>query len=165
MNDTMIISAFPACGKTYFYEHSNGMVVLDSDSSNFSWIKDADGNNTKERNPNFPENYIEYIKSKIGIADYILVSSHQAVRNALRAANIEYLLVYPDANLLDEWVQRCEKRSYNGFPIQALIDNWNIWVSECEDEAKSGVPYVKLSRGQYLSDIIKVSWKSLIYEE
>ena len=59
---TRIISAFPACGKTYCYQNlqNDYKGILDSDSSDFSWVKDKDGNNTKERNPDFPNNYIQH---------------------------------------------------------------------------------------------------------
>ena len=38
--DTKIISAFPACGKTYAFKklNENGYKILDSDSSEFSWM-------------------------------------------------------------------------------------------------------------------------------
>ena len=38
--DTKIISAFPACGKTYAFKklNENGYKILDSDSSKFSWM-------------------------------------------------------------------------------------------------------------------------------
>lgn len=41
IKDTKIISAFPACGKTYAVEELNkrGLIALDSDSSNFSWME------------------------------------------------------------------------------------------------------------------------------
>ena len=72
---TTIISAFPLCGKTYFSQNCGDFVVIDSDSSNFSWVKDSNGNRTSKRNPDFPGNYIEHIKSNIGKVDYILVST------------------------------------------------------------------------------------------
>ena len=84
-----IISAFPACGKTTYYkewskyspenvwrtrnngedaydESGNpvGFKILDSDSSEFSWVKDENGNNTSIRDPEFPQNYIDHIKEK-----------------------------------------------------------------------------------------------------
>jgi predicted nucleotidyltransferase len=80
---TRIISAFPGTGKTYFY-NKNKETTMDSDSSQFSGVKDQNGNNTKERNPNFPKNYIEHIKENIGKYEFILVSSHKEVRNALK---------------------------------------------------------------------------------
>ena len=38
---TRIISAFPACGKTYAFKKLNqkGYTILDSDSSKFSWVE------------------------------------------------------------------------------------------------------------------------------
>lgn len=152
MKDTLVVSAFPACGKSYFCQHSDGLVVLDSDSSQYSWSIGADGK--KVRNPDFPSNYIKHIKDNIGMADFILVSSHKAVRDAMREAGIKYLLVYPSKELLEEYTMRCTKRGNNGFPIQVLIDNWDTWISQCEDEAKSGTPYIMLFHGEYLSDAL-----------
>ena len=40
---TKIISAFPGTGKSYYHKnHPN--TTLDSDSSQFSWLYDGDGN-------------------------------------------------------------------------------------------------------------------------
>lgn len=50
MKDTKIISAFPACGKTYVFENFKGKVILDSDSSKFSWVIVG---NQKVRHPDF----------------------------------------------------------------------------------------------------------------
>ena len=67
---TRIISAFPGTGKSYFHNNSE-YSTLDSDSSEFSWIINDDGD--KVRNPNFPSNYISHIKDNIGKADFIFV--------------------------------------------------------------------------------------------
>ena len=72
---TVVVSAFPCCGKTYAFEnYQNKYSMLDSDSSKFSWTyeaeKDENGNILRGikrvRNPNFPKNYIEHIKENIG---------------------------------------------------------------------------------------------------
>lgn len=67
MKETTIISGFPGIGKSYFFRNQeyNNRTVLDSDSSEFSWVKDENGNNTKERNPDFPSNYIDHIKENM----------------------------------------------------------------------------------------------------
>ena len=63
MKKTKIISAFPACGKTYAFEklNENGYTILDSDSSKFSWCYDYNQANSdkieKYRNPEFPSYY------------------------------------------------------------------------------------------------------------
>ena len=62
---TKIISAFPGCGKTTLQRKlKDTLKIIDSDSSTFP--KD-----------DFPRNYIEHIKSNIGVQDVIFVSSRQ----------------------------------------------------------------------------------------
>ena len=43
---TIILSAFPGTGKTYLFNNQEklGLSVLDSDSSEFSWCYDEEGN-------------------------------------------------------------------------------------------------------------------------
>ena len=130
---TRIISAFPGTGKSYFY-NENKSTTIDSDSSEFSWVKDDQGNNTKERNPNFPQNYIEHIKENIGKYDFIFVSSHKEVREALKDNCIFFYLIYPDVNRKEEFVQRyIDRGSPNGF-IKLIQSNWDEWIKECEFE-------------------------------
>ena len=112
MKETTIISGFPGVGKTEFFKDQkyHGRVCLDSDSSEFSWVKDENGNNTKERNPEFPKNYIEHIKSNIGKVDVIFVSSHKVVREALEKEGLNYYLVYPKREDKTEYIRRYRKR-------------------------------------------------------
>ena len=107
--ETRIISAFPGVGKTYYHER-NKEISIDSDSSHFSWVKDGDGNNTKERNPEFPNNYISHIKENIGNYKYIFVSSHEEVRNALKENGIKYYMIYPAKSKKQEFVERYIQR-------------------------------------------------------
>ena len=151
---TKIISAFPACGKTYIYENQKdfGITVADSDSSGFSWIE---VNGKKERNPDFPNNYVEHIKSLLGKVDYIFVSSHDDVRDALDGNSLPYIFVKPDLNLRDEWIGRCWIRGNDEGFLTLIKNNWHIWVLPndnrlmCKDVAT-------LSSGEYLKD--KLHW-------
>ena len=94
----MIISAFPACGKTYAFEKMKsikGLNTLDSDSSQFSWMyitdeeyefknrgkHDYKERKIKVRNPEFPNNYIQHIKENMDNTHYLFVSSHKRLRN------------------------------------------------------------------------------------
>ena len=99
---TVIVSAFPACGKSYVFQNQGKIMTnfscLDSDSSEFSWVKDSEGNNTKERNPDFPNNYIQHIKDNIGKVDVIFVSSHSEVVNALEDNQLNWVKVVPDVD-------------------------------------------------------------------
>ena len=136
MKKTVVISAFPASGKTTYFNENNSdrEVILDSDSSQFSWVKDADGNNTKERNPDFPLNYIQHIKENIGKVDVIFVSSHDIVRKALKDNNIPYFLVFPEKKMRVEWEYRMEKRGNDKKFISFIVDNWSKFIDDMEEE-------------------------------
>jgi hypothetical protein len=126
---TKIVSAFPGTGKSFFHK-KYPEISLDSDSSNFSWIKDENGNNTKERNPEFPQNYIDHIKSNIGKYEYIFVSSHKEVRDALLDNCIFFYLVFPKKQRKEEFIQRYRDRG-NPESFISLIDaNWDNWIDE-----------------------------------
>ena len=137
--NTKIYSVFPACGKTYLYEHQDDydLKILDSDSSKFSWKYEEDeltNRIIKVRNPEFPNNYIEYIKNNIGKYDYIFVSSHAAVREALDKEGIDFTIVYPDYYCKAEWVGRCfirEQKGESGCGAKLMYDNFDDWVDDC----------------------------------
>ncbi len=143
---TRIISAFPGTGKSYFHRNSDSK-VLDSDSSQYSWIEEG------VRNPDFPNNYIAHIKGNIGDADFILVSSHEVVRTALVTEGIEYTLVFPEISLKEEYVERFRQRGSPQAFVDLLEKNWDSWITELEKQ--SGCTHVKLKQGQYLSDILR----------
>lgn len=136
IKETMVIAAFPGTGKSYCVKNEgdkfNG--ILDSDSSNFSWVKDSNGNNTTERNPDFPNNYIKHIKENIGKVEVIFVSSHKEVREALEREGIEYVLVYPNVFQKDDYIKRYKNRGSSDKFIRLLEANWDEWINECRTE-------------------------------
>jgi len=132
---TFVISAFPACGKSYcFRNHQDIYAMLDSDSSEFSWVKDENSNNTKERNPEFPTNYIKHIKENIGKVDVIFVSSHDNVRKALKENNIKVIMVYPNKDLKVEWIRRFKERGNDEGFINFISSSWNNFIDDIENE-------------------------------
>lgn len=132
---TFIISAFPGCGKSYCYRnYQDKFSMLDSDSSDFSWIKDKNGNNTKERNPEFPQNYIKHIKENIGKVDIIFVSSHDVVRKALKDNNIKTVVIYPNKDMKDEFIKRYRERGNNEGFINFISNNWDNFIEEIDEE-------------------------------
>lgn len=124
---TKIISAFPGTGKT-FYHNKYKETTLDSDSSNFSWVINEDGN--KVRNPDFPKNYIKHIKENIGKYEFIFVSSHKEVREALLDECIFFYLVYPDENRKEEFIKRYINRGNDDNFIKLVLNNWDNWMKE-----------------------------------
>jgi len=138
---TLVVSAFPGCGKSHLFRNKGEMKILDSDSSTFDKSQ-------------FPQNYIEHIKGNLGDADIILVSSHKEVRDALVDDGIKFTLVYPNNDIKDEYIQRYIDRGNDGKFVDLLRQNWDNWIGELEEQ--SGCEKIKLDRGQYLSDVIKL---------
>lgn len=142
-NKTIIISAFPATGKTYFYQTVN-LKVSDSDSSQFSWLPN------KQRNPKFPQNYIDHIKKLIGNVDIILVSSHKTVRDALVKEGLKFTLVYPDRKLRVQYLIRCAVRGSDEGFITMLDKMWDSFIDEMEAQEKCD--HIVLKNGEYLTE-------------
>ena len=126
---TRIISAFPGTGKTTFVEE-NPDIALDSDSSKFSWCKGPDGLPTKERNPLFPENYIAHIKENIGKYEFIFVSTHKEVRDALLDNCLFFYLIYPDEGHKQDYLQRFAMRGNASAFVNLVAENWSNWLHE-----------------------------------
>lgn len=179
---TTVISAYPCCGKTFCSERlGKQYIILDSDSSKFSWTirkpteeeieeygeqhkntlhgedyfkKLYADTNIKVRDPQFPENYIQYIKNNLGKVDVIFVSSHLEVRKALQDAGIEYVTVYPDPDLIEEWVGRMYLRNSSESFIKFQIDHWEEFTKGIEKEPHGKCVY-RLQARQYLANVLE----------
>lgn len=156
--NTKIYSVFPACGKTWMCKRQEdyNLRILDSDSSQFNWVYVDNGNNGwfKERNPDFPNNYIEHIKKNIGKYDCIFVSSHASVRELLDKEGIDFTVVYPYKKCKAEWVGRCfirDKNGESGCGAEAMYNNWEQWIAECIETGVNHEEIILYSR-EHLSD-------------
>lgn len=138
--ETTLISAFPGVGKTYLKDNFKNLEIIDSDSSTFD----------KE---NFPQNYIQHIKNNMGKVDVILISSHEAVRNALVEEGLPFILVYPDSELKNEYKQRYKERGSSEDFIKILDENWDTWMNQMKNQ--KGCAHIVLYSGQYLSNLFK----------
>lgn len=144
MRFTFVISAFPGCGKSHCFNNQKKYSILDSDSSDFSWIKGEDGE-VCGRNSDFPNNYIRHIRDNIGKVDVIFVSSHEVVRRALAESNIETITVFPYREMKDEWIGRFEKRGNTEEFIRFISDNWDRFVDDMEYDNKG---FLKIRLGE-----------------
>lgn len=162
----MVVCGFPGVGKTYAVKHWNhpDYKIYDSDSSDFSWIDKHD--HSKGRNPDFPTNYIEHIKSLDNDKSFVLVSSHKDVRDALRKASINYFIVYPwlhvcdkDVYLRDRIAKRHTGINSDSF-VKLLSDNWVTWIKEIDKEATSPMFRFKLDNRTTLHEVLDVLVKN-----
>ena len=154
-NKTVVIAAFPGMGKTYYKNNCNGFTVSDSDSSQFSWTTDEEGN--KVRNPEFPNNYIEHIKSLIGKVDFIFVSTHEAVLKALIENDIYFFLVYPPKSSKNMMIQRYKDRGSDESFIKVISDNYDNWIDNLDKNYRDVVICAgrPMLGDKYVSDFIK----------
>lgn len=128
MKNTKIVAGFPGTGKSFISNREEELIVNDSDSSNFTKLPNG------ERNPEFPKNYIEHIKSHIGKVDILFVSTHKEIRDALRENGIHYTLVYPKPELKQEYLDRYEIRGSSEEFIKIMDENWDKFIKEVEEE-------------------------------
>lgn len=143
--NTLVVSGFPGVGKSYLKNNCENKIILDSDSSNFSW----EDSTKLVRNSEWPENYIKHIKTNIGSCDILLVSSHAEVRAELS----NFILVYPDLRLKNEYIKRYEDRKSPEAFIKLLDKFYETWIKELMEQ-KNCVHCV-LQENQYLSNLIK----------
>ncbi|WP_368880397.1 hypothetical protein [Proteus mirabilis] len=141
MKNTLVIAAFPGCGKSTFFREKKNFVVSDSDSSTFDKSQ-------------FPTNYIHHIKRLIGEGnhDYIMVSSHDVVREALERHNIKYTLVYPNEECKQEYIERYQQRGNTEGFVKLLQGNFENWVQSCREEQFP--TKIELHPGQFLADVL-----------
>lgn len=137
ISDTKLVSAFPGCGKSYFFKNNKELNTLDSDSSGFD-------------KRNFPDNYIKHIKENIGKADIIFISSHKEVRDALVDNGLKFTLIYPNKSIKKEFIQRYIDRGNEDSFVKLLEENWDNWLGELKDQ--DGCDHITLSSGEFISD-------------
>lgn len=164
-----VISAFPALGKSYIAGNTDNkdFIIMDSDSSLFSWKYDCCGKVSKEikadntlkhvRNSAFPTNYIDYISANLTHADLIFVSSHKEVRSALRERGIHFYVAVPELSeeMKDHMIDRMTKRGNIASFIQDQNDHYFERVREMISEVPDINRLITIHPDEYLSDVIK----------
>lgn len=148
-NKVLIISAFPAMGKTYFTEHNSRYTkqILDSDSSLFSWSYNHKGNG-RNRNPEFPYNYLNYIaymykslqhspvmdiEGLPQVSGIIFTSTHSSVVEGLNQYNLPFTAVIPNSKSI--LMERLKARND---PMANMIDeNYDKFTNDVKVNAGS----------------------------
>lgn len=141
-----VVSAFPAVGKSYIFDKMKlEKEVYDSDSSTFD-------------KSDFPNNYITHIRSLMldGKKKLILVSSHEEVREELVKNNIRFYLIYPDASLKDEYMERYRSRGSDENFIKMMDEKFESFVESCDTMESDLISKIKITEpNTYLGDIIQ----------
>lgn len=152
----MIVSAFAGVGKTtlaQMYKED----VIDLESGNFKWLEN-DGTeeskgNRKIQNPKYPINYLEAIKKANSQYKVVLISQHDVIRKCLDAVKLDYVVVYPEMSMKEEFIERYKARGNNEGFINLITSKWESWISNLN--LIHNHKKIILGKGQYLSDFVE----------
>lgn len=139
MKNGIIISAFPGVGKSHLFKRGN-LDCCDSDSSTF----DKAG---------FPANYIRAIRENQKRHDFVFVSSHREVREAIAKELGEFYLVYPEYGCKSEYLDRYKRRGSPQSFIKLIDESWGGFIDDCRSD--NNAEHIELKSGQYLGDVIE----------
>ena len=170
MKKTLIISAFPACGKTFLYKNQEQLLFksqdglqihysfLDSDSSKF---KKYDG---------WEKEYVNHIEENIGKVDFIFISQHDVVLQEIANRGLPFVTVGPEnlpwttnENMMltkQQWFGRFVLRDNTHIAnfmdwIKKLSENYDNWTSIQQQTKYGPIEFFSLGANQYLSNIIE----------
>lgn len=127
-----IIVGFPCVGKSSLKEM--GWIDLRSDCF---WIGEE---GKKIRPEGWYESYCNVAIDLAGQGYNVLVPSHEAVRRYLKSRGVDYIVVYPDPSLKDQWIQKCRDRYIENpnretlSAYEAVRDHWDSFMEDLSSE-------------------------------
>lgn len=149
----MIVSAFAGVGKTtlaQMYKED----VIDLESGNFKWLEndgtEASKGSRRIQNPKYPINYLEAIKKANSQYKVVLISQHDVIRKCLDAVKLDYIVVYPEISMKEEFIERYKARGNNDNFINLITSKWESWINDLNSIQNH--QKIVLGKGQYLSD-------------
>ena len=117
----ILIGGFKAIGKSTLAKKYSD--VIDLESSNFEYlisdelrkipVEQRKGLKNRVKNPEWPLNYYNEIISSLKNSHIVLFANKTEVVELLDKNNIDYYIVWPEENMLDEIIYRAEKRGNN----------------------------------------------------
>lgn len=119
------------------------------------YINQIRGELIKDKNPEFPMNYLHHIKLHMGDEDVILASSKNEVRQAMRDAGLKYMIVLPSERLYCEWIGRAYLAQQEGtckYTVKEIQRNWNEWIHSCMKDPSNKI--IIDEPNTFLSDLI-----------
>ena len=134
---TIIVAAFCGTGKTYLCKKNKKTVELEY------W---------KYKNDARFDDYIEDLNEYIGNYDYVFISTEPEGLRLLHQRGFEMILVYPNKELRNEYLDRYIERDSPYDFIGANMKYWHEWLDDLEKE--DYCKHVILETGEYLEDAL-----------
>lgn len=154
--EKIVIAGFGCIGKTELAKKDNRFIDLES--SKYKYIQNNEllsipeekrkGRKDRILNKDFPKNYFNAIMESLQNKN-VLISVNYEIIELLEKNNIEYVIVYPEAEMLDEIIERCENRGNIKEFIDGVRDAYYRLLPKDSDKV------YWLKSGEYLNDIIE----------
>lgn len=155
----MIYSVFPGLGKSYTARVTMAGKAIDAESSKFQWLdyeshnEEKNKGKLKNKNPEWPKNYIDFIKSQYNENMIIFISAQPEILNALGEQNIPFKTITPDASTKDQIVARYESRGNNKDFINMMSSNFEKFITSMDTNAYAS-DHLKLKENHRLADLL-----------
>ncbi len=148
--NTKIIAAFPGTGKSHFVSNSRKSAI-DLDSNSYTSGYTAGG---AARNQDFPDNYISAIERTRGKSSLLFIAVHPLVIERLLSKKVQLTLVYPEASLKHEYMQRFRERGDSQDFIELMDKTWNELLARLAQY--KDIELIVLRQGQFISDVLEL---------
>ena len=135
---TVLYAAFCGTGKTYTCNQANISAI------EIEYWKYKDEGLQKE--------YIKDIEDQIGKVDYLLISTDPEGLKLLQKMGFDIVLVYPENELRNEYLDRYIARDSPCDFIGAFMKYWDAWISELKEQTYC--KHIVLKSGEYLQDVL-----------
>ena len=152
----ILIGGFKAIGKSTLAKKYSD--VIDLESSNFEYlisdelrkipVEQRKGLKNRVKNPEWPLNYYNEIISSLKNSHIVLFANKTEVVELLDKNNIDYYIVWPEENMLDEIIYRAEKRGNNERFVSRITQAYYYYYPKSTDKI------IWLQKGQYLEDVL-----------
>ena len=153
----ILIAGFGAIGKTSLSKkYSN---IIDLESSSFKYIIDDElkeisveerkGLKTRKLNLEFPNNYYVEIVNNLEKDNIVLISMHNEIIDLLEKNKINYYVVYPKEDMLNEIIDRCKARGNKEEFLSGIKEAYyRLYPHKCKN-------VIWMKKGEYLEDVLK----------
>jgi hypothetical protein len=148
--DIKVVAGFPGVGRTFFVEQFPNH-VSNLNVSSFKWSEKEFQWSEKEKNPQFPQNYIDTINSEVASGKLVLVSTHPEVLDLLKKQDYRVLLVYPKLELKYEYLFRHYDRFESKRFISEMKTSFQHLITNLSEQ--EGFCHYQLQSEQYLLDL------------
>ena len=165
---TMIVAAFPACGKTYLTKNQESLRFQTIYGERNLSFTDLDTGYT-DKEVGWEKKYVDSMLKLIGSVDFIFTGQREAVLKELAARGIKYVTVTPYNSygmpwkeqqiIKNQWFGRFVLRDNSHIDnieewFRKFKDNFNTWTSpEFLNQFSPAATYA-LQQNEFIEDIV-----------